>query len=176
MLHQSISAMPSGAIASALLANAQAALDHDLPAARECLRQLAGILDLSPADDVPTRLTVVQAPTRGGLAAWQIRRIAAYVDANLADTIAIADLAGIARLSNGHFCRAFKTSLGETAHTYVTRRRVEHAQMLMLTTSNSLSDIACACGMTDQAHLTRLFRRFVDETPLVWRRTWRQAA
>lgn len=176
MLQQSIDAMHAGAIASALLANAQAALDHDLPAARECLRQLAGMLDTAPTSQSPTTLTAVATPTRGGLPAWQIRRIAAYVDANLADTIAIADLAGIARLSNGHFCRAFKASLGETAHTYVTRRRVEHAQMLMLTTSNSLSDIAYTCGMTDQAHLTRLFRRFVDETPLVWRRTWRQAA
>jgi len=38
-----------------------------------------------------------------------------------------------------------------------------------------LSQIACACGLTDQAHLTRLFRRILNETPLAWRRNWRTA-
>ncbi|WP_457354340.1 helix-turn-helix domain-containing protein [Sphingomonas sp. UYP23] len=49
---------------------------------------------------------------------------------------------------------------------------MRHAQMLMLHTDDTLSHIACACGLTDQAHLTRLFRRMVGETPLVWRRAW----
>lgn len=35
----------------------------------------------------------------------------------------------------------------------------------MLTTREPLSSIALRCGMCDQAHFTRSFRRIVGETP-----------
>jgi AraC-like DNA-binding protein len=41
----------------------------------------------------------------------------------------------------------------------------------MLTTSAPLSEIALSCGMNDQSHFTRLFRRMVGETPSSWRQT-----
>jgi AraC-like DNA-binding protein len=50
------------------------------------------------------------------------------------------------------------------------RLRVEKAQSLMLMTDERLSHIAIASGLADQAHLTKLFRRFVGETPNSWRR------
>jgi hypothetical protein len=49
------------------------------------------------------------------------------------------------------------------------------AQGLMLRTSAPLSEIALRCGMSDQAHFTRTFRRVVGETPCLWRRTRRNA-
>ncbi len=163
------------ALAIRLVANAEASLDDDVVHVRSCLRQLACLLaDEAGAGEVPAETGVTV--TRGGLAPWQVRRVSAYVEANLGQTISVGDLAAEARLSNGHFCRAFKATLGETPHTYVVRRRVEQAQLLMLTTTDPLSQIAAVCGLTDQAHLTRLFRRFVGQTPLSWRRTWRQAA
>lgn len=167
-----------GMAAATLIRGAQAALDYDIDEARECLRQLEGLLRPAQVEvHVPPAPPSAKPQTvRGGLAAWQIRLIAAHIERNLNSTIAIADLARIARISNGHFCRAFKVSMGETAHTYITRRRIAHAQMLMVTTTDTLSTISDACGLTDQAHLTRLFRRFVSETPLAWRRSWRQAA
>ena len=140
---------------------------------RACLRQLAGLL-AAEADDGQDTAGRERGLVRGGLAPWQVRRVAAYVDAHLGEPVTVSDLAGETRLSNGHFCRAFKATMNETPHTYVVRRRIEHAQLLMLTTADSLSHIAATCGLTDQAHLTRLFRRFVGETPLNWRRTWRQ--
>lgn len=90
--------------------------------------------------------------------------------------LVIEELALVASLSPGHFCRAFKVSVGETPHAYVIRQRIRRAQRLMLETGNSLSDIAGACGLTDQAHLTRLFKRLVGTTPLLWRRTWQGSA
>ena len=40
----------------------------------------------------------------------------------------------------------------------------------MLSTDAPLSEIALDCGLADQAHLSRLFRRIVGETPRAWRR------
>ncbi len=98
----------------------------------------------------------------------------AYIEEHLASTIRLEDLAQLARLSHSHFCRAFKESLGHPAHAYVMRRRVQRAQGLMLTTGDSLSQIAAQCGMADQAHFCKLFRRLVGQSPNAWRRAHRQ--
>jgi AraC-like DNA-binding protein len=112
---------------------------------------------------------------RGGLPAWQARRLAAHIDARLSERILIEELAQLAGLSTGHFCRAFKQTFGIPAHAYLLRRRIEFAQGVMLKTQLSLSEIALACGLSDQSHFTRAFRRIVGQTPHSWRRTRRDA-
>ena len=94
----------------------------------------------------------------------------AHVEANLSTPLRNKDLAAIARLSTFHFNVAFRNSVGDSPHGYLIRRRVERAQGLMLSTERSLSDIAAECGLADQSHLTRLFRKIVGESPAAWRR------
>jgi AraC family transcriptional regulator len=110
---------------------------------------------------------------RGGLPAWQTRRVFAHVEANLSRRIPVEELARLLDLSASYFCRAFKCTFGASPRDYVLRRRIEVAQGLMLTTSEPLSSIAVKCGMCDQPHFTRSFHRIVGETPYMWRRTRR---
>jgi len=107
---------------------------------------------------------------RQGLAPWQVRRVLIHIEANLGAPIRNKDLATLARLSTFHFNVAFRNSVGDSPHGYLIRRRVERAQGLMLATDKSLSDIAAECGLADQAHMTRLFRKIVGATPAAWRR------
>jgi AraC family transcriptional regulator len=143
--------------------------------AEECIRRASTILRVDLVDAIPRAsapLTSAAPPTpiRGGLAPWQIRQVTTHIETHLGAAITTKDLALLARLSVFHFCRAFRDSFGESPHGYVRRRRVEHAQGLMLTTNASLGEIAADCGFTDQAHLSKLFRRIVGESPGVWRR------
>lgn len=142
------------------------ALDDERGTAEESLRRAAEIL----REMGETGSLASSEQSRGGLAPWQIRKVTNYVDAHLDQTIRNEELAAIARLNASHFGRAFRNSFGEPPHEYVIRRRVERAQGLMLSTSASLSAIALDCGLADQAHLSRLFRRVVGETPRAWRR------
>jgi AraC family transcriptional regulator len=112
---------------------------------------------------------------RGGLAPFQARRLVAHIDAHLAERITLYQLARMAGLSTGHFSRAFKQTFGLPAHTYLTRRRIEFAQNVMLSSQLPLSDVALTCGLSDQAHFTRVFRKMVGETPSAWRRASRDA-
>src|SRR5271154_4185230 len=83
-------------------------------------------------------------PQPGGLAVWQANRALSYIEGNLASKIAIREIADCVELSESHFSRAFKRSLGSAPIAYVTTRRVERAQFMMTTTRKSLTDIALA--------------------------------
>src|SRR3981189_3947500 len=49
--------------------------------------------------------------TRGGLAAWQILRVRAYIDGKLHRTIHIRDLSAVERRSPAHFSRKFNLAV-----------------------------------------------------------------
>ena len=63
-----------------------------------------------------------------------------------------------------------KRSFGETPHDYITRQRVNRAQTIMLNSREPLVNIALDCGMADQSHFGRVFRRVIGVTPAAWRR------
>jgi AraC-like DNA-binding protein len=107
----------------------------------------------------------------GGLAAWQANRALKFIEGNLGSKMAIREIADYVALSSSHFSRAFKRSLGSSPNAYVTERRVERALRMMASTQKSLTEIALACGFSDQPHFTRSFRRVVGMSPGVWRRT-----
>jgi len=110
------------------------------------------------------------ASARGGLAPWQQRKVDRYVREHLERSMWVDELAEQVSLSASHFCRAFKHSFGDTPHAYIVRLRLERAQELMLSTKDTLCQIALACGLADQAHLSKLFRREIGEPPHAWRR------
>src|SRR6266404_9920999 len=69
--------------------------------------------------------------SRGGLAHWQQKRVAAYIEEHIADDIPLATMAELVRLSPYHFCRSFKCSFGMPPHRYHAHRRIERAKQLL---------------------------------------------
>ena len=124
----------------------------------------------------PLRSIRSQRAHRGGLAGWRAKRVAAFVEANIGSSIRVRDLARIVLLSSSHFCRAFKRTFGETPLHYVARQRMRRAQAIMLCSRESLAKIAVDCGMCDQAHFSRVFRRIVGVNPGAWRSRVRASA
>ncbi len=115
-------------------------------------------------------LEVALGPWRGGLAPRQVRRVSRYIEQHLSERIRCEHLAALVHLSLSHFMRAFRQSFGFPPHAYLMKRRLECAQGRMRSSYSSLGEIALECGFTDQAHLSRLFRRFTGESPAAWRR------
>ena len=148
-----------------LISAAAATLNSDRAAAKACLQRAVELLSVTGGRHVQAAARI-----RGGLAPWQKRNVTAYIAANLGSTIRVSDLARVARLSVGHFFRAFRESFGEPPLAHIARRRVQRAQSLMLSSEAALSEIALDCGMHDQSHFTRVFRHFVGINPGVWRR------
>jgi AraC family transcriptional regulator len=152
-------------VVAELFAALTSTLNDERASAEDSLSRAAEILQEVDATRPPT----IQ-ETKGGLAPWQIRKVTAHIEATLDTPIRSSELAAIVRLSPCHFSRVFRNSFGCSPLEYVTRRRMEHAQGLMLSTDAPLCQIALDCGLADQAHFSRLFRRFVGEAPRSWRR------
>lgn len=106
----------------------------------------------------------------GGLAPWQVKRITAYVEDHISRPISLGDLARLVNLSASYFPVAFKSVFGASPHNYILQQRIEHAKKQMMISDAPLSEIALACGLSDQAHLSRTFRRITGTTPSAWRR------
>ena len=153
---------------ASLLATATVALDTDPRAAKNCIERAAALLgiDLSPGGDGAAECLCL----RGGLAPWQAKRLRSHIEDKLDSRIRATDLADLVQLSGSHFFRAFRKTFGETPHSYIKKRRIRRAQQLMLTSRLPLSQVALECGMCDQAHLSRTFRRIVGTNPNAWRR------
>jgi AraC-like DNA-binding protein len=156
-----------------LLDDARQALGSDREAAKASLARASALLQDATDRGKSRSIDAPPAAVRGGLAQWQIRRVMTHIETYLMTSISVADLSAITRLSKSHFSRAFRASVGEPVHAYIIRRRMERAQQLMLTTDQPLCQIALDCGLSDQAHFSRLFRRVVGVSPNVWRRQWR---
>jgi len=92
------------------------------------------------------------------------------MEAHLNERITLDALARQACLSVSQFSRSFKATFGVPVHLYLMQQRVIAAQAMMVATSDRLSEIAVCCGLNDQSHLTRWFRRVVGVTPGAWRR------
>jgi len=163
-----LAAMP--ATVASLIESAAASFEVDRDACRQFLMRASALLRAGRAVQERRGRPPEPRRTLGRLAPWQVNRVVAYIEANLAAAIQAKDLAGLVNLSTSHFFRGFKASTGMTPFEYVAQRRVELARKLMRTTSEPLSQIAVQCGLCDQSHLCRLFRRLVGQSPHAWRR------
>ena len=97
------------------------------------------------------------------------KRVLDYVKKNFGHEIPIDHLATEAGLSNAHFSRLFKQTIGSTPHQFVMSYRVERAKELLMELDFPMIDIAIRCGFSDQAHFSRVFKQFIGQTPKAFR-------
>ena len=110
-------------------------------------------------------------PPRGGLAPWQVRRATEILSAHLDGNLPLPEVAEQCGLSVSHFSRAFHQTTGLPPHRWLMAKRVKVAKEKLRDQRLSLSDVAIACGFSDQSHLTRVFTQMSGTTPGLWRRT-----
>ncbi len=108
---------------------------------------------------------------RTPLSSWQLRRVMDYIEEHCGENIRLQKLAELTGLSQTYFSHAFKASTGLPPHQWQLNVRVRKVQERLLRGDTPLSEIATEVGFSDQAHLTRVFRRIVGETPAAWQRS-----
>jgi AraC family transcriptional regulator len=113
---------------------------------------------------------VAMRPIRGGLACWQEKKVAQYIEEHLSEDILLATLAQVARLSLYHFVRAFKQSFGLPPHRYLSSLRIQQAKSLLANPAMSVTQIGFNLGFSETSSFTTTFRKHTGLTPTAYRR------
>lgn len=79
--------------------------------------------------------------------------------------IMLTDLAAVAGMSEYHFSRLFKQSMGMAPYQYVIQQQVEQAKRLLKQRDGAVASVAHECGFKSQSHLSRHFRQLTGVTP-----------
>jgi AraC family transcriptional regulator len=123
--------------------------------------------ELSRSDDELSRNSPV---SRGGLASWQMRIVTQHIEEHVGEQISLVTLAKLARLSQAHFCRAFKQSFGVPPHEYHVQRRIEKAKALLAEREASVTDVGFALGYSHTSSFSVAFRKITGRSPREFRR------
>lgn len=107
---------------------------------------------------------------KGGLAPTQRRRVLEYIEANLAAPLSLGELAKVCNLSEFHFARMFRLSLGIPPHRYVLARRLAMARRLLTVRDTPLGEVGLACGFASPSHFSSRFRQAMGDTPAAYRK------
>lgn len=105
----------------------------------------------------------------GGIPQRQLAQVLDYMDAHLEQDLKLAELAQLLDMSQFHFSRLFKQSMGLSPFQYLLQQRVERAKQLLKQTDQPIVDIAFECGFSSHSHLSKQFRQMTGLTPKVYR-------
>jgi AraC family transcriptional regulator len=108
---------------------------------------------------------------RGGLAGWQKKKVADYIEDHLNEEISLQDLANIAELSLYHFARMFKQSFGQPPRRYHMSRRMERAKALLGVPARTVTEVGMLLGFPETSSFTTAFHRTVGTSPSEFRRS-----
>lgn len=94
-----------------------------------------------------------------------------YINQHFTDYISVVETAKECGMSLSCFQRAFKKEIGMTFCKYVNMLRIARARRLLQDNHRSMSEIAFACGFSNQYHFTRTFKKLMKTPPRTYRKS-----
>ena len=99
-----------------------------------------------------------------------IKQILQYIQENYAQNLTLSGLAERFHMSEGQFCRFFKSQIRMTAIEYLNYYRIGVACDRLKEGTAPVSDIALECGYNNISYFNRTFRRYMHCTPGEYRK------
>ena len=81
----------------------------------------------------------------------------------------IFELSSISQMSEKNFRRIFKALYGQTPYAFLQKYRIEKAEILLIHTDKSISEIALSCGFSDVYSFSHCFKRHFGISPQGYR-------
>lgn len=113
-----------------------------------------------------------QAQPKKYVADERITRVLAYIRTRLNAKPDIEALAALSCLSKDHLIRIFKREMKMTPLCYINKKRMEKAQLRLVTELTPIKEIAYQLGFEDQAYFNRIFKKTTGLTPMNYRKAY----
>ena len=93
-----------------------------------------------------------------------------YVKNNITRKLTLADIAWNLHCSTVTLTEHFRAEFGITIMEYVTKKRMDLAEKILLATDEPLREVASRVGFSDVEYFSRTFKRYHGVSPAAWRK------
>lgn len=92
-----------------------------------------------------------------------------HIHENIDKNISVSELSNIACISEDHFIRLFRNEMKYTPLKYINLKKIEKAQLLLITTNTPIRDIAFELSIDNISYFNRIFKQYTGKTPGAYR-------
>ena len=93
-----------------------------------------------------------------------------YMAQKFREEITVEELAGLVHLSESHFMKCFRRTVGISAMEHLSRLRINAACEALCESSDRIADIAFACGYSNLSNFNRQFLKKAGCSPKEYRK------
>ncbi len=104
-------------------------------------------------------------------ASTPIKEAMAYIQENINGQLSLRDVASHVHLNPSYFSALFKERTNLTFSEYVTRKKLQNAKKMLLTTNLSIEEVAEKVGYQTGKYFIKLFKDYEGTTPSKFRKT-----
>ena len=101
-----------------------------------------------------------------------MKTILKYIENNYMEKITVEDMANEVHLSQSHFMKYFKNTMGTSFIDYLNEYRLTMASRLLLSSESSILDIAAEVGFDNLSYFNRIFKKRFEMTPSAYRKKY----
>ncbi|MDO4521546.1 MAG: AraC family transcriptional regulator [Eubacteriales bacterium] len=95
----------------------------------------------------------------------QLKQVLDYMERHYQNPISLQELSDSVSMSPKYFCRFFAEMTHQTPMEYLNRQRIEQACSQLVTTDDSITEIAFNNGFNDLSYFIRTFKKYKGTTP-----------
>lgn len=103
-----------------------------------------------------------------------VQKLVRYIHNHLVQPMTLEELARHTNLQPNYMCALFKKHMNESIFSFILRRRVEYAAVLLRSQELAVGDIAGKAGFTSESSFHRKFKEHFGVTPLSYRKAYRK--
>lgn len=100
-----------------------------------------------------------------------IQQAIKQIDMDLTADLSLSAMAKLLNSNASYLSTQFKKTTGFSYTEYVQKKRMEHAILLLNTTSLQVQTIAQYCGINDLNYFSKLFKKYVHSSPTAYRKS-----
>jgi AraC-like DNA-binding protein/mannose-6-phosphate isomerase-like protein (cupin superfamily) len=101
----------------------------------------------------------------------RIKAILEYLQDRYQQKISLAELSGAFHMSEGQFCRFFKSMVKMPVMDYLNSYRINTSAALLLKTDKAISEIAGMVGFNNISYFNKIFRKYMHCSPSEYRKS-----
>ncbi|ARV16529.1 AraC family transcriptional regulator [Polaribacter sp. SA4-12] len=131
--------------------------------------------ELYTLDDIEILTSVGFSANLNLKANYRIDTVFDYVKDNYNKKIKLEEASSLVSMSNEAFCRFFKKSLNKSFFTFINEYKINLASKMLIETNKQVSQIAYDCGYESLPFFYRQFQKFMNCSPLAFRKTYLKA-